>query len=92
MSKRIHKNLAMLLITCLFLGLNYLNEESEYASRLLIMAVVGGIILPWCFGYLSHESSNIQHGYFVPLFCFGTVLAFAIYELKQSAKKIHSGI
>jgi MFS transporter, FHS family, L-fucose permease len=63
--------------TIFALGIKELKGDTEFGSSLLIMAIVGGAILPRIFGYISDGTGNIQNGYIVPLVCFAVILFFA---------------
>ncbi len=62
--------------TIFALGIKNLKGDIEFGSSLLIMAIVGGAILPRIFGYISDASGNIQYGYIVPLACFIFIFFF----------------
>ncbi|MES2891426.1 MAG: L-fucose:H+ symporter permease [Bacteroidota bacterium] len=62
--------------TIFALGINGLKGDTEYGSSLIIMAIVGGAVLPRIFGYISDDTGNIQLGYIVPLVCFLVVFYF----------------
>ena len=62
--------------TIFSLGIKSLGGDTEYASSLIIMSIVGGAILPRVFGYISDATGNIQLGYIVPLICFAVIAVF----------------
>lgn len=62
--------------TIFALGIADLGADTEYGSSLLIMAIVGGAILPRLFGLISDSTGDIQLGYLVPLVCFSIVAYF----------------
>ncbi len=62
--------------TIFSLGIKDLGPDTEMASSLIVMAIVGGAVLPRVFGLISDATGNIQLGYFVPLFCFVVVAYF----------------
>lgn len=62
--------------TIFALGIKDLGTDTEYGSSLIIMSIVGGAILPRCFGYISDVTGNIQLGYWVPLVCFAVIAWF----------------
>lgn len=68
--------------TIFSLGLMNLGEDTKIGSSLLVMAVVGGAVLPPVLGLISDITGNIQYGYFVPFFCFFIVLLFASFGWK----------
>ncbi|NDA60583.1 MAG: L-fucose:H+ symporter permease [Chitinophagia bacterium] len=62
--------------TIFSLGIQSLGKHTEMGSSLIVMAIVGGGILPLLFGYITDITGNIQFGYFVPLICFVVVAFF----------------
>jgi MFS transporter, FHS family, L-fucose permease len=64
--------------TIFALGLNGLNEEErKLGSSFLVMAIIGGAILPAAMGAMS-DIAGIQHAMAVPMLCFAAVLAFSV--------------
>ena len=57
------------------LGIQGLKGDTEFGSSLIIMAIVGGAVLPPIFGYIA-DTTYIQWGYVVPLICFVVVALF----------------
>jgi FHS family L-fucose permease-like MFS transporter len=62
--------------TIFSLGIKDLGTDTEMASSLIVMSIVGGAILPRIFAIISDETEKIQLGYIVPLFCFIVVAYF----------------
>ena len=62
--------------TIFSLGIKDLGPDTEMASSLIVMSIVGGAILPRIFGLISDSTGNIQMGYIVPLVCFLVVAYF----------------
>ena len=62
--------------TIFSLGIKNLGADTEMASSLIVMSIVGGAILPRIFGLISDATGNIQMGYLVPLVCFMVVAYF----------------
>jgi FHS family L-fucose permease-like MFS transporter len=62
--------------TIFSLGIKNLGPDTEMASSLIVMSIVGGAILPRFVGIISDATSNIQLGYSVPLICFLVVAYF----------------
>jgi MFS transporter, FHS family, L-fucose permease len=71
--------------TIFALGIKGLGHETKIGSSLIIMAIVGGAVLPPVLGYISDATKNIQNGYIVPLLCFIVVLFFGLkgHKLKE---------
>lgn len=70
--------------TIFSLGIQGAGQHTEMGSSLIIMAIVGGALLPLLFGYVSDISHNIQFGYVVPLLCFLVIAWFALAEQRAS--------
>ena len=62
--------------TIFSLGIRGLKGDTEYGSSLIIMAIVGGAILPRFFGMIADATGNIKLGYLVPLVCFVVVFFY----------------
>jgi FHS family L-fucose permease-like MFS transporter len=62
--------------TIFSLGIQQLGPDTEMASSLIVMSIVGGAILPRIFGLISDATGNIQMGYIVPLLAFVVVAYF----------------
>ena len=55
--------------TIFALGIFGLGARSKKASGFIVMAVMGGAILPKLMGYVA-DKTNMSRGFIVPLFCF----------------------
>lgn len=63
--------------TIFALGVKDLGEGTKLASSLIIMAIVGGAIIPLIMGAVSDANNgDIQLAYIVPVFCFAVVAWF----------------
>ena len=62
--------------TIFALGIKGLGEETKIASSFLVMAIVGGAIMPLLMGYISDSTGSMQNAYIVPLLCFLVVMYF----------------
>jgi FHS family L-fucose permease-like MFS transporter len=71
--------------TIFSLGIRDLRGDTEYGSSLIIMAIVGGAILPRIFGMIADATGNIKLGYIVPMVCFAIVFLFGWkgYKVKE---------
>jgi MFS transporter, FHS family, L-fucose permease len=70
--------------TIFALGLNGLNEEErKLGSSFLVMAIIGGAVLPAAMGAVS-DAAGIQRAMAVPMLCFVAVIAFALRARKPS--------
>jgi FHS family L-fucose permease-like MFS transporter len=70
--------------TIFSLGIRDAGAHTEMGSSLIIMAIVGGALLPLLFGFVSDATHNVQFGYVVPLLCFLVIAWFARAEIKAS--------
>lgn len=65
--------------TIFALGIKNMNTvDTKMGSSLIIMAIVGGALLPPILGVISDNTGNIQYGYIVPLLCFCVVAWFGL--------------
>lgn len=65
--------------TIFALGLVGLDKETKIGGSLLVMAIVGGAVLPFIMGkVIDAFNDNIQVGYIVPLICFLVIIYFSI--------------
>lgn len=62
--------------TIFSLGIKSLGADTEMASSLIVMSIVGGAVLPRIFGIISDTTGKIQYGYIVPLIAFMVVAYF----------------
>lgn len=63
--------------TIFSMGIRDLGTETKTGSSLIIMAIVGGAVLPPVMGYISDATGSIQQGYYVPLVCFAFIAWYA---------------
>jgi len=71
--------------TIFSLGIQQLGSDTEMASSLIVMSIVGGAVLPRIFGLISDATGNIQMGYIVPLIAFAVVAYFGFKGSKVKA-------
>jgi FHS family L-fucose permease-like MFS transporter len=65
--------------TIFALGISNLGEGTKAGSSWIIMAIVGGAILPYGMGtVIDMNNDNIQMGYSIPLVCFLIILYFGV--------------
>ena len=72
--------------TIFSLGIKELGPDTEMASSLIVMSIVGGAVMPRVFGLISDKTNHIQNGYIVPLFCFLVVAYFGWQGYKVKVK------
>lgn len=68
--------------TIFSLSISGLGKHTKQGSSILIMAIVGGAVIPLAMGRLS-DRFTMQTAYLVPAACFVIVLLFALYNLKN---------
>lgn len=61
--------------TIFSLGIAEMGPLTEQASSLLVMAIVGGAVVPFIQGMLS-DSIGIQHAFFLTLICYAFILYY----------------
>lgn len=69
--------------TIFALGIVGLKNNTETGSSWLVMAIVGGAILPYGMGtMIDMNHDDIQSGYLIPLLCFLIILYFGVFGHK----------
>jgi len=63
--------------TIFALSIRHLGPYTKRGSSLVVMAILGGAVIPALMGRIS-DASNIQMAFFVPLVCYLFVLYFAV--------------
>nr|WP_114238736.1 glucose/galactose MFS transporter [Dyella sp. C9] len=63
--------------TIFALGIERMGPLTGKASSLLIMAIVGGALLPWAQGFLA-DSVGVQHAFVLPLLCYGYIVFYGL--------------
>ncbi|MDI9366214.1 MAG: L-fucose:H+ symporter permease [Flavobacterium sp.] len=73
--------------TIFALGIKDLNStDTKMGSSLIIMAIVGGALLPLVLGQIADVTKSIQYGYIVPLACFAVVAWYGLSGSKVQQK------
>ena len=74
--------------TIFALGIKDLGNDTKFGSSLIIMAIVGGALLPPVFARIADVTKNIQYSYIVPLVCFVVIVYFGVrgHKVKTIAK------
>jgi len=62
--------------TIFSLGITGLGKDTKIGSSLIVMAIVGGAMMPLLLGYISDQTGSIQYGFLVPVACFFVVFLF----------------
>ncbi|PKB16450.1 L-fucose:H+ symporter permease [Flavobacterium sp. 5] len=73
--------------TIFSMGIEDLGHNTKIGSSLIVMAIVGGALLPPMLGMISDKTGNIQNGYIVPLICFLVIILFAYTRRKNRIYK-----
>jgi FHS family L-fucose permease-like MFS transporter len=63
--------------TIFSLGIHGLGENTKKASAYIVMAIVGGALLPFATGWIADQVS-MAVGFVVPLVCFAGVMVYAL--------------
>jgi FHS family L-fucose permease-like MFS transporter len=63
--------------TIFALGIHGLGSRTKRASAYLVMAIVGGAILPKLMGYVAYQS-DISRSFIVPMVCFGFIAYYGL--------------
>ena len=58
--------------TIFALGIHGLGGRAKQASAFIVMAIIGGALVPKLMGYIA-DKSDLSRGFIVPLFCFAFV-------------------
>lgn len=69
--------------TIFAMGVKNLGQATKQASSFMIMAIVGGAIMPYFMGLISDKVSTAV-AYSLPLMCFVVVLAYALRQRRHS--------
>lgn len=64
--------------TIFALGVEGIGPDTKSASSFIVMAIVGGAVIPPVLGAISDMTGSLQAGYFVVLLCFIVVALFAV--------------
>ena len=71
--------------TIFALGIRGLGEHTKLASSIIVMAIVGGAIMPRFMGWLA-DAFSMRVGFLMPLLCFAYVMVYAFFWPKLEAK------
>ncbi len=77
--------------TIFALGIFGLGERAKKASSFIVMAIMGGAILPKVMGAVA-DHSDLSRGFIVPLFCFLVVAAYGFLWPKLSGHEAMHGV
>jgi FHS family L-fucose permease-like MFS transporter len=77
--------------TIFALGIFGLGERAKKASSFIVMAIMGGALLPKVMGAVA-DHSDLSRGFIVPLFCFVFVAIYGFLWPKLSGHEAMHGI
>ena len=77
--------------TIFALGIFGLGERAKKASSFIVMAIMGGAILPKVMGAVA-DHYDLSRGFIVPLFCFAFVAAYGFLWPKLSGHQAMHGV
>ena len=63
--------------TIFALGIFGLGVRAKWASSCIVMAIIGGALLPRLMGYIA-DKTDISRGFIMPAFCFAFVAFYAL--------------
>lgn len=69
--------------TIFALGVKNMGNHTRRASAFMVMAIVGGAVMPWCMGAIA-DSSSTALAYGLPLLCFAVVLVYGLSQRRHS--------
>ena len=65
------------------LGIAGLGKYTSQGSSLLVMAILGGALVPLIQGGLADSDFGLQKSFIVPVFCYSYILFFGLYCSKK---------
>jgi FHS family L-fucose permease-like MFS transporter len=72
--------------TIFALGIDGLGDDTKPGSSWLVMAIVGGAIIPYVMAtVIDYNKDQIQPGYIIPLICFLFIVYYGLsgYKIKK---------
>jgi FHS family L-fucose permease-like MFS transporter len=77
--------------TIFALGIFGLGEKAKKASSFIVMAIMGGAILPKVMGYVA-DKYDLSRGFIVPMFCFAVVAGYGFLWPRLSGAESMRGV
>jgi FHS family L-fucose permease-like MFS transporter len=71
--------------TIFALGIHGLGEQTKKAASFIVMAIVGGAIMPLFMGWLA-DQWGMRTGFFMPLLCFAFIAIYGVFWQKLESK------
>jgi FHS family L-fucose permease-like MFS transporter len=77
--------------TIFALGIFGLGEKAKKASSFIVMAIMGGAILPKVMGSVA-DTYDLSRGFIVPMLCFAVVAAYGLMWPRLSGAESMRGV
>lgn len=74
--------MSMMFPTIFALGIKGLGAQTKRGASFIIMAIVGGAIVPWFMGRLA-DIAGIETAFWIPAFCFLVVALYGVYARRH---------
>ncbi|MGS1077775.1 sugar MFS transporter [Pseudoxanthomonas beigongshangi] len=74
--------MSMMFPTIFALGIKGLGAQTKRGASFIIMAIVGGAIVPWFMGRLA-DAAGIETAFWIPAFCFLVVALYGLYARRH---------
>lgn len=74
--------MSMMFPTIFALGIKGLGAQTKRGASFIIMAIVGGAIVPWFMGQLA-DVAGIETAFWIPAFCFLVVALYGVYARRH---------
>ncbi len=74
--------MSILFPTIFAVGISGLKEDTQRASSLIVMSIVGGAVIPILMGYIA-DISSMAIGFSIPLICFIVTMLFGLCKFKN---------
>jgi MFS transporter, FHS family, L-fucose permease len=74
--------MSMMFPTIFALGIKGLGAQTKRGASFIIMAIVGGAIVPWFMGRLA-DVAGIETAFWIPAFCFLVVALYGVYARRH---------
>jgi len=78
--------------TVFALGLHGLGTQTKRASSFIVMAIVGGAVMPMAMGRVADIYGSMVPGFAVPLICFAVISAYGFLWSKLSGSAGITGV
>ena len=83
--------LSIMFPTIFSLGIFGLGEKSKLASSFIVMAIMGGAVLPKVMGAIA-DADGMSAGYIVPAVCFLAIALYGFFWTKLSGSEGLNGV